>query len=123
LKSTSKSTGRRANEKRRSSRILLKLELLVECQAEGGKILVHEETYTQMVSLFGTLIVLVNPVEENQKLVLTNPSGVKKECRAVYLGPDHGERAEVGLAFAAPAVEFWHIGPALHFWRVSFPRI
>jgi hypothetical protein len=121
VKRVSKSKQKGADERRRSSRILLNLELLVECQAEGGQILFREETYTKIISLFGTLIVLANSVEKDQKLILTNPSGAKKECRVVYLGPIRGEKGEVGLAFDAPAADFWRTGPAPHFWQMFFP--
>jgi hypothetical protein len=121
VKIVSKSKRKRADEQRRSSRILLNLELVVECQAEGGEILFREETYTKIISLFGTLIVLANSVEKDQKLILTNPSGAKKECRVVYLGPICGEKVEVGVAFDAPAADFWRTGPAPHHWQIYFP--
>jgi hypothetical protein len=121
LKKVSKSIRKRADEQRRSSRILLNLELVVECQAEEGQILFREETYTKIISLFGTLIVLANSVEKDQKLILTNPSGAKQECRVVYLGPLRGEKAEVGVAFDSPAPDFWKTGPAPNFWEIYFP--
>jgi hypothetical protein len=121
LKRVSKPKRKRADEQRRSSRILLNLELMVECHAEGGEILFREETYTKIISLFGTLIVLANSVEKDQKLILTNPSGAKQECRVVYLGPICGEKADVGVAFDAPAADFWRTGPAPHYWQIYFP--
>jgi len=64
------------------------------------------------VSAHGGLLLLAAQVSPGQKLLLTNKLTQKKlECWVVYLGPAHPHKSDVGIAFAGPTPDFWHIMP------------
>ena len=98
-----------AERQRRTSRVLLNVGLLVECK-ENARFPFQEESHTLVVNEHGALIVLANPVEEGQKLIITNQrTGEAQECRVEYVGPSHGGKTQVGLAFERSAPGFWQL--------------
>lgn len=100
--------------KRRSQRVTLRVPIVVsESQTGNG---VHiERTHTLAVNQHGGLIALRAKVSPGQNLLLTNSATREsKECRVVYLGPNHHDKRQVGIEFVDPVTDFWNISfPAL----------
>ncbi len=98
--------------RRRSQRVTLSIPIVVsEPQANHrGTPQSGERTHTLAVNRYGGLIALGSSVSPGQSLLLTNPvSRVSKECRVVYLGPNHHDKRQVGVEFMDPVTDFWNI--------------
>lgn len=103
--------GKSTRDRRRSQRLTLDVPLFVygHTAAEDP---FYEETKTVQVSAHGGLLLLASKVRPGQKLLLTNKLTQREvECRVVHLGPAHRHKTDVGVAFARPAPDFWHIMP------------
>jgi hypothetical protein len=98
--------------KRRSSRVFIKLPVLVSGKnAEGRNF--RESGATIVINAHGGLVIMSNTVRMDDILQVSNPATSEElECRVVFLSDlgDKGQR--VGLEFLAPAP---------HFWGVEFP--
>jgi hypothetical protein len=94
---------------RRSQRLLLRVQVLVERQLAGGQSK-NEDTETLAVNAHGALILLAPPVEEHGQLSLTNKrTGELQICKVVYLGPTESGKIQVGVEFTQPSPQFWRI--------------
>ena len=77
---------------------------------DGSRYAFQEETHTLVVNAHGSLIVLANPVNEGQDLIITNQrAGNMQKCRVAFVGPFHGSKSQVGLAFERPAPGLWQV--------------
>ncbi len=95
--------------RRRSQRLTLRVPIVVSESETGNRIHI-ERTHTIAVSRYGGLIALRADVSRGQNLLLTNTATRQsKECRVVYLGPNHQEKREVGIEFMDPVTDFWNI--------------
>jgi len=73
----------------------------------------REETDTLAINAHGALVLLHARITSGSVLKLQhNRTKEEQECHVVFLGPVRGEKAEIGLEFAAPRPQFW---------RVTFP--
>jgi hypothetical protein len=73
----------------------------------------REDTDTLAINAHGALILLTARITSGSMLKLRhNSTKEEQECHVVFLGPVRGEKAEIGLEFAAPRPQFW---------RVTFP--
>ncbi len=100
------------SRRRRSKRILLSVPVVVQTEAVEERPSV-EETQTLVVNAHGALITLAMNVKFGQKLRVKNQkSQEEQQCRVAYLGPAQLGKTQVGVEF---------VGPAPHFWHVSFP--
>jgi len=80
----------------------------------GGKSLdgknFAEKTSTVVVNAHGALILLKEAVTSGQELLIRNvKTGEELPCTVVDVGKEQGGVSEVGIAFAEPAVLFWHV--------------
>ncbi|HXJ15925.1 MAG TPA: hypothetical protein VNM68_01870 [Candidatus Polarisedimenticolia bacterium] len=70
----------------------------------------HEQTDTINAHANGCLIALETAVSCGQRLFLTNTRNqAEQECRVVHIGKRVAGKAHVGVAFIAPAPEFWRL--------------
>jgi c-di-GMP-binding flagellar brake protein YcgR len=100
-----------AANRRKAQRVAMQIKVNVSgYNREGSRF--AEDTKTIVISAFGCLLALRNPVKKGQRLVLSNVQNKKTvECLVVH---QEGKGAElnIGLAF---------IGPSQSFWPVDFP--
>ncbi len=69
----------------------------------------HEEVHTLNVSATGALLLLSVPVEEGQKLLLTNSlTQQEQDCRVVFLGTRRTRTIEAGVVFPISNFDFWY---------------
>lgn len=94
-------------DKRRSSRIFRKLDVLVRgVDSEGRRF--KESCQTIVVNAHGGLIYLNETVGLGGQVQITNPvTDEEQECRVVYLGDVSDKGQRVGLEFLSPSPHFW----------------
>ena len=98
--------------RRRSQRVLMQIGVQVSGNDAQGKYF-REDTDTLAINAHGALILLTARITSGSTLKLRhNNTKEEQECHVVFLGPVRGEKAEIGLEFAAPRPQFW---------RVTFP--
>ena len=98
--------------RRRSQRVLMQIGVQVSGNDAQGKYF-REDTDTLAINAHGALILLTARITTGSMLKLRhNSTKDEQECHVVFLGPVRGEKAEIGLEFAAPRPQFW---------RVTFP--
>ena len=98
--------------RRRSQRVLMHIGVQVSGNDAQGKYF-REDTDTLAINAHGALILLSARITSGSTLRLRhNGTKEEQECHVVFLGPVRGEKAEIGLEFAAPRPQFW---------RVTFP--
>jgi hypothetical protein len=101
---------------RRSSRVTLRVPLRIY-EPDTSKRFLVEEAHAVKVSLWGGLIALKAPVNQNQQIVTVNKAtGETTDSRIVYLGP----RVAGGSRARLVAIEF--LRPSPGFWGVVFPQ-
>jgi hypothetical protein len=94
---------------RRSQRVTLRVPVVVSA-SETGNGMTFERTHTIAVNRHGGLIALHASVAPGQNLLLTNSTTRQsKECRVVYLGPNHLDKRQVGVEFTDPVTDFWNM--------------
>src|SRR5580692_8177494 len=109
--------GKNGAPARRSSRVTLRVPLKIY-EPDTNKRFLVEEAYAVKVSLWGGLIALRAPVNQNQQLVAVNhATGATADSRVVYLGP----MVSGGSLARLVAIEF--VTPSPAFWGVVFPKI
>ena len=85
---------------RRSQRVSIVIPILVYGRRKDGRPY-QEETHSLVVNAHGGLILLAEPVELEQKLLLTNPKPMKQATvRVVYRGRRLGAKTEIGVEFS-----------------------
>jgi hypothetical protein len=95
--------------RRRSQRVTLSIPIVVS-EPQGDQRVTIERTHTLAVNRCGGLIALRSSVNRGQNLMMTHTlSRVSKECRVVYLGPQHQDKRHVGIEFVDPVTDFWNI--------------
>jgi hypothetical protein len=98
--------------RRRSQRVLMQIGVQVSGNDAHGRYF-REETDTLAINAHGALVLLHARITSGSVLKLQhNRTREEQECHVVFLGPVRGEKAEIGLEFAAPRPQFW---------RVTFP--
>jgi hypothetical protein len=98
--------------RRRSQRVLMQIGVQVSGNDAQGKYF-REDTDTLAINAHGALVLLTARITSGSMLKLRhNSTKEEQECHVVFLGPVRGEKAEIGLEFAAPRPQFW---------RVTFP--
>jgi len=95
--------------RRRSQRVTLIIPVVIS-EAVGNGRVTREHTHTLAVNRYGGLIAVRSSVSPGQSLLLTHSiSRVSKECRVVYLGPNHRDKRQVGVEFMDPVIDFWNM--------------
>ena len=68
----------------------------------------YEEARTLNVNANGALLLLTAPVRTGQRLLLTNQLTQKEQdCRVIFVGAEHVEMIEAGIAFPEANPDFW----------------
>ena len=107
---------------RRSQRLLLKISVVIAGQKANGSHFV-EQTNTEVVNAHGALILLSEPVANEQLLRMKNvKSGDEEPCKVVGLGQKVGGKAEVGVEFVKPSPRFWRIAFPPEDWTAKSPE-
>jgi hypothetical protein len=108
--------GKNGAPSRRSSRVTLRVPLRIY-EPDTNKRFLVEQAYAVKVSLWGGLLALKAPVNQNQQLVTVNQAtGVTADSRIVYVGPMVAGTSRARLV----AIEF--LSPSPGFWGVVFPQ-
>jgi hypothetical protein len=95
-------------ERRRTTRLSLQVPLTVRCRLpEGESIDLKASTY--IVSAHGALVLMDTPLIPGQTVRLFNEHTANSVDCVVTSLREKRERRFVGLAFANPNVDFWHI--------------
>lgn len=96
-------------DKRRSQRILLKIQIMVTAQFEDG-LPIKEDTTTLEVNAHGALIALAMKVRIGQKLTVRNwGTAQEQEFRVVHARESFGGKSEVGITFPYATPKFWNV--------------
>ena len=96
-------------DKRRSQRILLRIQIMVSAQFEDG-LPIKEDTTTLEVNAHGALIALAMKVRPGQKLTVKNWGTAKEqEVRVVHVRESLGGKSEVGITFPYAMPKFWNV--------------
>ncbi len=95
-------------ERRRTVRITLQIPLKVRCQLPEGES-IDLKAFTQSVSAHGALIVMDAPVLPGQSVrVLNEMTSETVECFVTSVR-EKKESRFVGVGFATPKSDFWHV--------------
>src|SRR6476646_3538465 len=95
-------------ERRRTVRITLQIPLKVRCQMPEGEA-IDLKAFTQHVSAYGALIVMDAPLLPGQMVrVFNEMTSESVECFVTSVR-EKQERRFIGLGFAAPRNDFWHV--------------
>ncbi|HLZ50853.1 MAG TPA: PilZ domain-containing protein [Candidatus Acidoferrum sp.] len=95
-------------ERRRTVRITLQIPLKVRCQMPEGEA-IDLKAFTQFVSAHGALIVMDAPLLPGQLIrVFNEMTSESVECFVTSVR-EKRERRFVGVGFAAPRDDFWHV--------------
>jgi hypothetical protein len=95
-------------ERRRTVRITLEIPLKVRCQMPEGEA-IDLKACTQFVSAHGALIVMDAPLLPGQIVKVFNEmTSESVECFVTSVR-EKQERRFIGVGFAAPKHDFWHV--------------
>jgi PilZ domain-containing protein len=95
-------------ERRRTVRITLQIPLRVRCQMPEGEA-IDLKAFTQFVSAHGALIVMDAPLLPGQMIrVFNEMTSESVECFVTSVR-EKRERRFVGVGFAIPRDDFWHV--------------
>ncbi|MGC1482362.1 MAG: PilZ domain-containing protein [Candidatus Acidiferrum sp.] len=95
-------------ERRRTVRITLQIPLKVRCQMPEGEA-IDLKAFTQFVSAHGALIVMDAPLLPGQIVrVFNEMTSESVECFVTSVR-EKQERRFVGVGFANPKHDFWHV--------------
>ena len=95
-------------ERRRTVRITLQIPLKVRCQITEGEA-IDFKAFTQHVSAHGALIVMDAPLLPGQTVrVFNEMTSESVECFVTSVR-EKQERRFIGVGFAAPRNDFWHV--------------
>lgn len=107
---------------RRSQRILLNIAVIVQGVRGNGKAF-SERTHTLVVNAHGALIRLLEPVERNQEVVITNiKTNEERTCRVAGVLSGQSGEPEVGIEFSEPSPRFWRIAFPPEDWSPRNPE-
>ena len=95
-------------ERRRTVRMTLQIPLKVRCQMPEGEA-IDLRAFTQFVSAHGALIVMDAPLLPGQIVrVFNETTSESVECFVTSVR-EKQERRFIGLGFATPRNDFWHV--------------
>lgn len=107
---------------RRSQRLLLKVAVVIAGQRADGKAFV-EQTSTEVVNAHGALVLLSEPVANDQLLRMRNiKAGDEEPCKVVGIGQKVGGKTEIGVEFLKPSPRFWRIAFPPEDWTPRSPE-
>jgi hypothetical protein len=98
-----------ADKRRRSQRILLKIQIKVTAQFEDH-MPITEDTTTPEVNAHGALVALAMKVRAGQKIIVRNwGTAREQECRVAHVRETLSSKSEVGIAFPYAMPRFWNV--------------
>ncbi len=101
--------GDQIEKQRRSKRLPLRIPVRVYGRTADDHPF-RDVTETRLVSAHGGLLPLSPSVREGQTILLVNSlTEEERECRVVYIEPDHGSKNKVGVEFMEAKGSFWHV--------------
>jgi hypothetical protein len=95
-------------ERRRTVRITLQIPLTVRCQMPEGEA-IDLRAFTQSVSAGGALIVMDAPLLPGQTVRVFNEMTSESIDCFVTSVREKRDRRFIGVGFAAPRGDFWHV--------------
>lgn len=95
-------------ERRRTVRMTLQIPLKVRCQMPEGEA-IDLKAFTQFVSAHGALIVMDVPLLPGQTVRLFNEMTAESAECFVTSVREKQDRRYIGVGFAAPKNDFWHV--------------
>jgi hypothetical protein len=99
-------------KQRRSKRLPLRIPVRVYGRTPEDHPF-RDVTETQLISAHGGLLPLSSSLKEGQTILLVNSlTEEERECRVVYVEPDHGSKNKVGVEFTEAKGSFWHVYPS-----------
>ena len=108
--------------RRRSCRVLVQIPVQVACDP-GSNGSFEEDTHTLVVNAHGALVPLTHSVQSGQYLRLKNKISTEEQtCKVVFLGAAQDGKVQVGIDFASPAPNFWHIAFPPEDWSATGPE-
>ena len=107
--------------RRRSQRLVMAVPVTVQGEL-AAKTPFSEQTQTVVVNAHGALVQLKTSVQPGQHVALLNLfTREKQECVVVSAKADDEGVIDVGLEFAAPNPDFWHISFPPEDWSYRHP--
>src|SRR5271170_2472560 len=101
---------------RRSSRIFTRIPVRATAKNSDGKKF-RENSQTIVINAHGGLLYLQESLQLGVLLVLINPvTEEEQECRVVYLGDSSEKGTRVGVEFLSPSPHFWGVEFAQKDW-------
>ena len=95
-------------ERRRTVRLPLQIPLTVRCRLPEGET-IDLKAFTYVVSAHGALLLMDTPLLPGQPIRIFNEMTAESvDCHVTSLREKH-DRRFVGISFAPPNVDFWHI--------------
>jgi hypothetical protein len=95
--------------KRRSSRVFIKLPTQVSGKNAGGRAF-RETSETIVVNAHGALFYLQAPLVMGAIVIVSNPATLEEqESRVVFIGGDSDRGQRIGVEFLTPAPRFWGV--------------
>ncbi len=102
-----KRVGAKYREKRRGRRMNSRAHVRLEWDAESGK-RQSVETHTRVINPYGCMVVLVDSLELEQRIALTNlATQASNAAVIVWKGNQEPEGWEYGVELVAPDMDFW----------------
>ncbi|MDP9147070.1 MAG: PilZ domain-containing protein [Acidobacteriota bacterium] len=99
----------RFKERRRTVRVSLQVGLLVRWHTESGEQFMVKAK-SQSISREGGLFAMDEPVVVGQRLHLVNENtGASAECKVATIRKSRDGKTYVGIEFASPEANFWHM--------------
>jgi hypothetical protein len=95
-------------ERRRTVRITLQIPLKVRCRMPEGEA-IDLKAFTHFVSAHGALIVMEEPLLPGQTVKLINEMTSESVDCFVTCVREKQERRFIGVGFATPKHDFWHV--------------
>jgi hypothetical protein len=95
-------------ERRRTVRVSLQIPLTVRCRLPEGET-IDLKASTHIVSANGALLLMDTPLLAGQKIRIINDTTSETADCYVTSMREKRERRFVGVGFAAPNPDFWHI--------------
>jgi hypothetical protein len=95
-------------ERRRTTRLSLQVPLTVRCRLPEGETF-DLKAFTHVVSANGALVLMDTPLMPGQTVrIINDMTSESAECFVTSLR-EKCDRRFVGLGFANPNIDFWHI--------------
>ena len=105
--------GKSRGYQRRSKRLPLQISVHVYGRTQDNNPF-RDQTRTLTIDAHGARLSLKHDVAAGQSLLLVHSfTQEERKCRVVHVGPLRNGRRKVGIEFAKPGDNFWHVFQAI----------